>query len=70
MALFYAWSTGTTEIESSFKKNKGSIDRQFMDLKSKSKSRGGEHFPNEKWIDFKSRPKINGDKKMGDKKFN
>ena len=51
VALFYAWSTGTTEIESSFKKNKGSIDRQFMDLKSKSKSRGGEHFPNENWIE-------------------
>ena len=50
LALFYAWSTGTAELENSFKKNKSSIDRQFSALKNKSKSRGGENFPNDKWI--------------------
>ena len=49
-ALFYAWSTGTAELENSFKKNKSSIERQFADLKNKSRSRGGENFPNDKWI--------------------
>ena len=50
VALFYAWSAGTAELEKSFKKNKSSIDRQFADLKNKSKSRGGGDFPNDKWI--------------------
>ena len=49
-ALFYAWSAGTAELENSFKKNKSSIERQFAELKNKSRSRGGENFPNEKWI--------------------
>ena len=51
VALFYAWSAGTAELEKSFKKNKSSIDRQFADLKNKSKSRGGGDFPNDKWIE-------------------
>ena len=49
-ALFYAWNAGTAELENSFKKNKSSIERQFADLKNKSRSRGGENFPNDKWI--------------------
>ena len=64
VALFYAWSTGTAEIEKSFSKNKSSIKRQFADLKSKSKSRGGENFPNDKWIkkrrELTEKLKING----------
>ena len=51
VALFYAWNAGTAELEKSFKKNKSSIDRQFTDLKNKSKSRGGGNFPNDKWIE-------------------
>ena len=64
VVLFYAWSTGTAEIEKSFSKNKSSINRQFADLKSKSKSRGGENFPNDKWVkkrrELTEELKING----------
>ena len=64
VVLFYAWSTGTAEIKKSFSKNKSSINRQFADLKSKSKSRGGENFPNDKWVkkrrELTEELKING----------
>lgn len=48
--LFYGWNVGTGEMKRSFDKNQGSIKRLFSDLSSKSKSRAGNNFPNENWV--------------------
>ena len=55
--LFYAWSSGSAKIKNDFKSNQAKIKSQFASIDKQSKSRGGNNFPNESWIESREKLK-------------
>ncbi|MDG2206724.1 MAG: hypothetical protein P8K78_02355 [Pirellulales bacterium] len=53
--LFYAWSSGAAKIKKDFKSNQAKIKSQFASIDKQSKSRGGNNFPNESWIESREK---------------